>query len=73
MLFNVQAAFTRHRTKFRPAEKFYRTLCLLMTNQSEVLSAHTQSATLANPKSRLQAELRRLHATRPLWYKNIDS
>ena len=71
MLFNVQAAFTRHRTNFRSAEKFCWTLCShkLMTNQSEVLSAHTQSAASANPKSRLQAELRRLHATTPLWYK----
>lgn len=28
---------------------------------------------LVNPKWRLQAELSRLHATTPLWYKNIDS
>ena len=32
-----------------------------------------KSATLTNPKWHLQAELLRLHATTPLWHKNIDS
>ena len=32
-----------------------------------------KSATLASLKWHLQAELPRLHATTPLWHKNIDS